>query len=162
MGRTFKNYKKLDKVLKPFSVDEKYQLNDFLMSGNGPLQSGVNLDVISHYLLQLEPAEVEALVVKAKKFALETENAKLDGVSPAAAKILNFNLQVAENMDPKTLFIVSRDVSDSSSDKLILQEISIDEGNFLPLSTVQLATTLRDYADVLMIRQEELNANDHS
>lgn len=152
-----KEYRRLNKILKSLSPAQKQALNLYLMSGEGPLPEGSNLDAILRFLLTKETDEIKELVREAEN--REFERTAIPQTEEAM-KTLHFSLKVTNNLDPKTLFIVSRDITDSESDKLILQEVNIDSGDYIPLSAEQVASSLHQYADVMVERQNELNHND--
>lgn len=154
-----KRYRELNKALKPLSSDERLMMNMYLMSGVGPLPEGSNLDDVFSFLLKQDPKTIPELVEDAKIYVEAYQ--VIPYVPPEANenKTINFSLQLPPELDPKTVFIVSRDISNSEEEKLVLQELNLD-GDYIPLSVDQVAATLKQYADVMVERQQTINSND--
>ena len=152
---TRKHYRKLDKFIKKLSTTERVTLNAYLMSGASELPENSNLDVIVHYLVDKTEQEWENLAATASVWASQ-QDLKFDGVEvPGVRRQLNFSINATESIDPTTVIVLSRDIN--NAEKLTLQEINVDSGDYIPVPVGALATLLREYADVIERRQEEIN-----
>ena len=149
-------YKKLDKFVQKLSTTEKVSLNAYLMSGDGPLPQGSNLDAVLSYLVSIEPIEWSKTVGASVVWA-EQHNITTDGEVelPSVRRQLNFVINATDNIDPTTVILLSSDINDET--KLTLQEINVDSGDYVPVPVEAIAGILREYADVMEKRQEQLN-----
>lgn len=150
-------YRKLDKFIQKLSTPEKVSLNAYLMSGEGPLPEGSNLDAVLSHLISLDPTEWSKIVGTANMWA-ESHHITTDGdiELPAVRRQLNFVINATDSIDPTTVLLLSRDINDET--KLTLQEIDVDSGDYIPVPVEAVAGILREYADTIEKRQEQLNA----
>lgn len=154
-SNTRKHYKKLDRFIRKLSPDERHALNMYLMSGEGPLPAGSNLDAVLDFLKQ-QPAETwQGLVVNALGWIVENKDFKPISEDLAVRRQLNLTINATDSVDPTTVILLSRDINDAT--KLTLQEINVDSGDYIPVPVESLAGLLREYADVMETRQAEIN-----
>lgn len=160
INRTQKNAGSYLQSLKP---DERLALNYYLMTGQGELSEGSNLDALVDYFVSKEVKELEEIVDSALEWA-DTNNVfeennivpNLDMAQHETARQINLMLNVNDNIDPTRVIVLSRDIS--NSDRLTLQEINVDTGNYIPVPVGAVATILREYADTIERQQEEINS----
>lgn len=154
-SNTRKHYRKLDRFIRKLSPDERHALNMYLMSGEGPLPEGSNLDTILEFL-KAQPAENwSGLVVNALAWIVQNEDFKPASTDLAVRRQFNFTISAKDGVDPTTVILLSRDINDAT--KLTLQEINVDSGDYIPVPVESLAGLLREYADVMENRQAEIN-----
>lgn len=152
-------YKRLNKTLRSLTSQQKLSLNQYLMSGEGPLPENANVDTILAYLVTKRPEEVGELVQQAEKYA-NTAADTAPSRDVDSEMVLNLSIKLTGDLDPKSIIVISRDITDSAADRLVLQEVNVDSGTFLPVDPDRVAGILKDYANTIVARQEEINSND--
>lgn len=157
MTAHMKQYRRLNKILKTLTAEQKQKLNQYLMSGHGPLPENVNLDIILAFLVTQTPEQITDLVSEAESHIATTED---QAPERGDTVMLNFSIKLTGDLDPKSVLVISRDITDAAADRLVLQEVNIDSGNFLPVPAERVAGILKDYADTIVDRQNEINQND--
>lgn len=159
MTTHMKQYRRLNKILKTLTADQKLNLNKFLMSGCGPLPEGANLDTILAFLVMQTPEQIEQLVLLAETHVDEKQS---EDVAPERGDsvMLNFSIKLTGDLDPKSVIVISRDITDAEADRIVLQEVNIDNGNFLPVDADRVAGILQEYANTIVERQNEINQHD--
>lgn len=158
-----KTQKNVETYLQSLKNDERLALNYFLMTGQGELPEGSNLDSLVDYFMSKEVKDIEKLVAEALKWAAENKIFEDDNIIPNpdiaqhdTARQINLMLNVNDNIDPTRVIVLSRDIT--NSDRLTLQEINVDTGNYVPVPVGAVATILREYADTIERQQEEINS----
>lgn len=158
-----KTQKNVGAYLQGLKNDERLALNYFLMTGQGELPEGSNLDSLVDYFMSKEVKDIEKLVAEALKWAVENKVFEDDNIIPNpdiaqhdTARQINLMLNVNDNIDPTRVIVLSRDIT--NSDRLTLQEINVDTGNYVPVPVGAVATILREYADTIERQQEEINS----
>jgi len=154
--RNMKQYRKLNKLVKSLTTEEHIALNAFFISGAGPLEKGANLNNIVEFLVSLSIDEVKLIIEQAMDWAKEQKlNADTVPANHDVERQINFTLNVADKLDPTSVIVLSRDIGDA--DRLTLQEINVDNGDYIPVPPAAMAEILRNFADSIMKRQEEIN-----
>jgi hypothetical protein len=154
--RNMKQYRKLNKLVNSLEVEERIALNSYFISGAGPLEKGVNLNNVVEFLASRSIDEVQLIVEQAMLWAKEQElNADTVPANHDVERQINFTLNVADKLDPTSVIVLSRDIGDA--DRLTLQEINVDNGDYIPVPPAAMAEILRNFADSIMERQEEIN-----
>lgn len=152
---TRKHYRKLDKFIRKLSPDERFALNAYLMSGEGPLPEDSNLDTVLAFLKAQPESTWSGLVVNALTWVVKNKNFVPVSEDLAVRRQVHFTINATDSVDPTTVILLSRDINDAT--KLTLQEINVDSGDYIPVPVESLAGILREYADVMEKRQAEIN-----
>jgi hypothetical protein len=155
--RNIQQYRKLNKLVTSLTTDERIALNAYFMSGSGPLEPGVNLNDIVEYLATLNIEEVKKVINEAKLWADKQDNLanSLSHTDSNIRRQINFTLNATDQLDPTSVIVLSRDIGDA--DRLTLQEINVDTGDYIPIPTAAVVDILRNYADSIEERQAEIN-----
>lgn len=165
--KTNKQYKNVSIFLKDLTLEQRHALNSYLVSGAGELPQGADVDTLTTFLLNSTIPDLEELVTVSSAWAtqndlfIQAENTVVDPDSAEnniSARQINLTLNVNENIDPTRVLILSRDITDS--DRLTLQEINVDTGDYVPVPVGAVAGILREYADAIERNQEEINSQE--
>lgn len=86
----------------------------------------------------------------------EETDVELDGPpSDVVRKNFNVHFSLKDGLDPSKVLVISRDLNNDQA--LVLQDSSVDSGNYIPIPPQAIAGLLRGFADRIEKQQEELN-----